>query len=396
MSTDVSRGKASSTQVLIAAAAALFLMFVILQLAGVPGAGPGGGNSVVPAAPHKLVSNNLKLGDDLHLVLHTVPQAGVWILASSETGPSWIGPYFTDLGADWFVLRDLTLLGGGSMLEHVVSVPMDPGLAGLEFAVQCAVADPQVADIRMSNSVHLKVSPFLATGKHVLLLRQTASTSAIGNPSAQATALAGSLTLLGNHVVVADDVLPAALTSYDVILDCRFTVPPSPLEAARFLQFLRQSGGVAFVVGPSVGSPAGQERALWVNNFLNTTLGISVVVATGGNLSASSVETVDTGADPNYLYSPISVAGLPFEVTSEGGNFGPPGFAAVGTPWISGQSQIGPMVFGMLFNPSDATAQTIGAPIGVLFAGGAGTLMATSQNPYPDLVFCNLVYYLDR
>src|SRR5262245_56589444 len=91
------------------ALAALIVAMVAIHLAGVPrpraahrAAASGGGSlpSSFPASPHRLISNNLKTGDTLRLDFYTLPQTAVWMLASSNTGPSYVGPYLTALGSD--------------------------------------------------------------------------------------------------------------------------------------------------------------------------------------------------------------------------------------------------------------------------------------------------------
>ena len=104
-----------------------------------------------------------------------------------------------------------------------------------------------------------------------------------------------------------------------------------------------------------------------------------------GNIS----ETATPGAA-------VSIGGLPFDVVAEGGNFGPPGAAAAGMPFVSGPTALGPLVYGMIFQPSEMMTQTIGGRVAILFAGGAGTFIPSAASPYPDLVLLNVAAYLDR
>jgi hypothetical protein len=356
---------------------------------------PGGGSlpSTFPPGAHRLVSNNLKTGDTLELDLLTLPQTAIWVLASSNTGPSYLGPYFTDLGPDWFVLQGPLLMGGGSHLQLGVPVPTGAGLTGLEFTVQCAAVSPLASDVGFSNSVALRVSQ--GPAKNVLLLRQTGPGCGNG-AAAQADSLAIGLQLLGIHVTTVDDVLPLSLLDYDCIFDLRFSTPPAPDEAARYVQFLKSCGGLFFVAGPWTGCQGGQMRAGWVHWFLNTILGVSLTVSSGGALSNASVETIDPAAGPEFLAAASGIAGLPLDVSDEGGNFGPPGAVNLGIPWLTGTTVFGPTVYGMFFEPAVMSSQTVGGRVAVLFAGGSSTFVATATSPYPDLVMANMAYYLDR
>jgi hypothetical protein len=374
-------------------AGATIVLLIALAAVPLPPIARGFRPSSFPPGPHRLVSNNLKTGDTLRLDLLTLPQSAIWVLASSNSGPSYIGTYLTDLGPDWFVLQGPVLMGGGSHLQLTFPVPLGAGLAGLEFAVQCAAVSPLAPDVAFSNGVALRVSQ--GSGKNVLLLRQTTSAAGMANAAAQADALAIGLQLLGNHVTVADDVLPLSLLDHDCILDLRFTTPPAADEAARFVQFLRTCGGAFFVCGPYAGCPEGQQRAAWLESLLNGVLGVGVAISSGGNLSGASVETIDPAAGPEFLSASAGITGLTMDVTHEGGSFGPPG-APGGTPWLGGSTALGPRVYGMFFDPSAMSAETVGGRLAVLFAGGASTFLPTAASPYPDLIMGNVAHYLDR
>jgi hypothetical protein len=380
----------------VAGFAALLVAAIVFDLAGVPAPprAPSPGQSTYPANPHHLVTNNLKIGDALRLNLHTLPQTAHWLLASSNSGPSYIGPYFVDLGPDWFVLNGPVLMGGGANAETIVGVPYVPALVGLEFVLQCAVVSPLASDVIFSSSVTLRVSQ--GVSKNILILRQTANVAGMTTAAQQAAALALSLQLLGNQVTVADDALPTSLLDYDCILDLRFATPPAFDEDVRFVQFLKQNGGLFFVCGPYAGCPLGQQRAAWISTFMNATLGLGVAASSGGSLSNGSVESIDGSLDPAFLNTPLSIAGLPFNVSNEGGNFGPPGAAPTGMPWMTGATIFGPLVFGMIFEPAAMQNQTVGGRVAVLFSGGADTFEASAQSPFPELVMCNLAWYLDR
>jgi hypothetical protein len=133
-----------------------------------------------------------------------------------------------------------------------------------------------------------------------------------------------------------------------------------------------------------------------VSTFLNTTLGISVSVSSGGTLSNAVTETIDPAAGPEFLSASMGIAGLPFDVTDEGGSFGPPGAAVGGVPWLVGNTVFGPTVYGIFFDPAAMTSQTVGGRVAVLFAGGASTFLPTATSPYPDLIMGNMAYYLNR
>lgn len=374
---------------------AAIVLAVVLDIAAFPKSRPARGSpTVVPANPHRLVTNNLKISDTLHVDLFTYPQTAVWLLASSNTGPTYIGPYATGLGPDWFILSGPLLTGGGVHLQLDFPVPYSPGLVGLEFVLQCAVVSTTSSDVVFSNPVTLRGSQ--SVSKNILILRQTIQTPGMTSSAQQADALAAWLQLMSNTVTVVDDVLPQSLLDFDCIFDLRFTTPPTSDEGARYVQFLRSCGGVFFVAGPYAGNPAGQQRSAWLNLFLNQTLGIvSAMISTGGNLSAATVEVIDPTVDPGFVNVPYGIGGLPFDVTNEGGNFGPPGVAQ-GTPWLIGNTIFGPMVFGMFFEPASMNAQTVGGRVGVLFAGGPDTFLQTATNPYPEVVMCNVAWYLDR
>jgi hypothetical protein len=372
-------------------------LIVVFQLSGVPSPTPppqDSGSSTYPTNPHQLICNNLKIGDTLRINLHTLPQTANWMLASSNSGPSYIGPYFVDLGSDWFVLQGPTLMGGGNSLELLIPVPFVPALVGLEFAIQCAVVSPVASDVIFSNSVALRGSQ--STAKNILIIRQTLVMAGMTTSAQQASSLAVALQVLGNQVTVVDNVLPPSLLDYDCIFDLRFSVAPAGDESQRFVQFLRQNGGIFFVSGPFAGCPPGQQRASWINVFLNTTLGIPVPISSGGGLSNITVETVNPAADPFLLTTPLSIGGMPFDVNNEGGNFGPPGTVPGGTAFLSGVGLFGAMVYGMYFEPAAMNNLAVGGRVAILFAGGADTFQASAQNPNPEFLMCNLAYFLDR
>lgn len=347
-----------------------------------------------PQNAHHLVTNNLKIGETLRLDLFTAPQTAAWFLASSNTGPSYIGPYLTGLGPDWFIVSGPTSLATGTHLHLDVPIPYLPGIVGLEFAVQGAVLSLVSSGVAFSNTNTLRAID--CWGKNVLLLRQTVQTPGMTNAAQQADSLAVALQTFGNQVTVVDDVLPLSLLDYDCILDLRFTTSPGFDESTRFMQFLRQSGGAFFVSGPYANSVGGQMRAAWLSSFLNSTLGVGVAILPGGNLSFGSVETIDSSADPSFLAVPLSIGGLPFDVTNEGATFGAPGAAGTGVAWLTGDTIYGPQVYGMFFDSWAFTGSTAGGRVGVLFAGGASTFMPSAASPWPELVMDNVVYYLDR
>jgi hypothetical protein len=375
----------------------VLVVAVVIEVAALPGPvpqTPGSAPTTYPTNPHRLVSNNLKLGDTLRLGLVTVPQSAAWILASSNSGPSYIGPYAVDLGPDWIVVGGPVLMGGGVTFELGLPVPYVPWLVGSEFVVQCGVITPLASDVAFSNSITLRCSQ--GPARHILVLRQTAPSFGMPNPAQQADALVTALQLFGDQVTVADDVLPASLLDFDCILDLRFSTQPPPDESARFVQFLRQCGGVFFVSGPYAGNLGGQLRAGWLSALVASILGVEVTISSGGTLSNGSVESVDAGADPAFTGAAFAIAGLPFDVMDEGGNFGPPGAASAGMPWITGGTALGPLVYGMVFDSSEMMSQTVGGRVAVLFAGGSGTFIPGAANPYPDLILSNVAAYLDR
>ena len=204
------------------------------------------------------------------------------------------------------------------------------------------------------------------------------------------------LQLLGNQVCVVDDVLPLSLLDYDCIFDLRFTTPPAAGEAARYVEFLRMCGGVFFVAGPHAGCPQGQQRAAWIGSLLNTTLGVGVTISSGGTLSNGGVELIDPSAGPEFLSASMGIAGLSLEVSDEGGNFGPPGAASAGVPWLVGPTVFGQTVYVMFFDPSTMPTETVGGRVAVLFSGGPSTFLATSTSPYPHLIMGNMAAYLNR
>jgi hypothetical protein len=388
------RNAAVLASVLLASVAVV----VVLQFAATPKAGrasppPAAPQASVPANPHRLVTNNLKIGDTLHLDLLTVPQTVAWFLASSNTGPSYIGPYLTGLGPDWFILSGPVSLGGATQAHLDVPIPYLPGVLGLEFAIQCAVLSLSSSTVGFSNANTLRANE--CWGKHVLMLRQTGQTPGMTTAAQQADSLAVALQTFGNQVTVVDDVLPMSLLDYDCILDLRFTSAPAFDEGPRYIQFLRSCGGVFFVCGPYAGNPGGQMRVSWLNSFLNANLGVGVATTSGGNLAGGSIETIDTSSDPTFLTNPLTIGGLPFDVAHEGGTFGPPG-AASGTAWLVGSTAFGPQVYGIFFDWWAMTGATVGGRVGVLFAGGESTFIPTAASPWPELVMDNVVWYLDR
>jgi hypothetical protein len=152
------------------------------------------------------------------------------------------------------------------------------------------------------------------------------------------------------------------------------------------------------ICGPSVGSSWGQWRFAFIQQWLNGDLGLGLTLGTGLNQSSGVAgEQVSLSAAPSYLYQPGSVAGMPYRVHDEGGTFGPQGFQPAGWPWIVSASPPGqaPIVYGMLFKPSDIACMPVKGGLAVLFNGAPDSLAPSGQNPFADLIFGNLAWWLD-
>jgi hypothetical protein len=376
---------------------------VVVVISAIPSGPSGGGSGTAPpqAAPipiawSSLTSGNAHLGEMFHLSVHTRPQVGVWILASSNTGPSMIGPYLTDLGPDWFILQSGTWTGGGNRVDLDFPIPTAPALQDLEVIIQAFIQEPSTSGTAWTPSVLHRITAPPLMGRSVLLIRQTMNSPEIQNASAQADALQLILASFGHAVTVADDAYPADLASFDCLMDCRFTVPPTEAEKLAAVRFLQHYGGIFLLCGPYLSSPMGQARLAALQELLNARLGIGVTVASGGNTSGGPAsEQVSPMSDPRYLTFPAPVSGLAVHVEQEGGNFGPEGYATRGLPWVSGTSGLH-LVYGMFFKPDDMPAVRVRGAMAVLFNGAADALMLSPANPNAHLIFVNLPWYLDQ
>ncbi|HYC76265.1 MAG TPA: hypothetical protein VEI02_01445 [Planctomycetota bacterium] len=391
-----------SDEGLTVAAVALSVLLGVLMVAGVPDAttAPARGSAAtsVPAGVQfdRLTSNNLKLGDPLLLDVTTAPSATTWLLASFGEGPTVIGGYVLALSPAWFVLRDATPADLSGKSSFQLPVPWDVGLLGLEFTVQTAVLRPWPPPITLSNPVSLKVGTTWTQGAvSVALVRQTATAAGLPDPAAQADALANALLFQGHDVAVFDDAIPADLRLYDVLFDCRFTTVPTQAEQETLTRFLVQNGGAFLLCGPWDACPEGQLRAYWITGYLAGVLGLNVGVFPGGTASGAGTEWVSGLSDPTYLGAAFPVAGIPFEVSQEGGHFGAPGAASVGSPWIVGPGPGGTVAYGMLFRAEAIAAETVGGRLAILFSGGPDALGGPG-NPFASWAFENLARWLDR
>lgn len=392
--------------VLSLASAGVLVLAVFLVIPAIPTPPPGGGGAgacpgLPPGVPMPLTcssmtSGNAHLGETFGLTVHARAGLFTWILASSNSGPSTIGPFPTDLSPDWFVLQGPVFTGGGNRVDLSFPLPSIPSLVDAEVVLQTFLLDVGAVEMTWTNSLMHRLTVPPPQGRSVCLVRQTLASPEMPNAGVQADALVQLLQLYGHQVTVVDDAVPGDLASYDALFDCRFSVPLIEDDKLAFVRFLQRYGGVFLVCGPWIQSPQAQLRQLGIRDLLNNRLGIGVVVASGGMLSGgASVEQVSPDADPRYLTFPGSVSGLPYHVDQEGGNFGPSGFAPVGTPWIAAAGGWA-TVFGMLFKPDDVTTLSVKGTMAVLFNGAADALMQTPANPQTGPIFANLPWYLDH
>jgi len=375
---------------------------VVFMVSGVPGGPPTSTGGILPApiplSLSSITTNNARIGGTFRLSVHTRPQVGVWVLASSNTGPSGIGPWTVDLGPDWFVLQDFSWTSGGDRVDVHFPVPNHQALVGTEAVVQAVVHDPHSLEWFWTESVLHRFSEAPNGGRSVLLIRQVSVTNEAPHATLQADALAQALNQVGHNVTVVDDALPADLASYDCIMDCRFTLPPNPAEQDRLTDFLQHYGGVFMLCGPTVGSSWGQWRFAFLQQWLNNKLGMGLTLGTGINQSTGVTgESISLNCEPSYLVNPSSVAGMPYRVEDEGGSFGPEGFQSVGWPWVVGPAGPGqsPTVYGMLFKPDDITGLPVKGKLAILFNGADDALAPSSASPFSHLVMVNLSFWLD-
>ncbi len=391
------KDRKSETPVFLMALGMMLLVLLLLIIPAIPSQGSSASAPTFPGMMPRLGCNNLKTNDVFKVDLACGTGSITAILASVEAPPVSIGSWTTSLGADWFILQGLTSLGGSDHLHLSFGIPDLPWLVGTPFVLQAAVLDPTAPDVMWSTPTFVRVSQGSPNGmKNLLVVRQTTTSPGMTNAAAQASALVAVLAGNGHAVAMVDNLIPSDLRNYDVVLDLRFTATPPPMETAALAEFMTQGGGVFLLAGPYSGSSAGQLRSTWVSNFLNVTLGMGVYVGSGGNLSGSATETVSSMADASYRNTPLSITGINFDVTNEGGNFGPPQSMTQGTPWIVGLTNLGYQTYGALFTSADYAAFHGQGNLAVLFSGGAGAIDPTSSNPNVQAVFENLVHWLDR
>lgn len=383
--------------VFLVALGVMLLALLLLIIPAIPSQGSAPSAPTSPGMMPRLGCNNLKTNDVFKVDLACGTGSIVAILASIEGPPVPIGSWNTSLGSDWFILQGLTALGGADHLFLNFGIPDLPWIVGTPFVLQAAVLDPTAPDVMWSTPAFVRVSQGSPNGmKNILVVRQTTTSPGMTNAAAQASALVAVLAGNGHAVALVDNSLPNDLRNYDVVLDLRFTLTPSSLETAQFAEFMTQGGGVFVLAGPYAGSSAGQLRSAWVSAFLNVTLGMGVFVGSGGNLSGPATEAVSLTAEPTYRTFPLSITGINFEVSNEGGNFGPPQSMLRGTPWIVGLTNLGYQTYGALFTAVDYQAIHGRGNLAVLFAGGVDAIDPTSTNPNVQAVFENLVHWLDR
>jgi hypothetical protein len=385
---------------------ALIAGVVVIGLIAVPEQGGttpavGGPSPSVPGnAPistSSLRSNNARLGGIFHGAVHTRSQVLVWLAASLQPGPSMIGPFSTDLGPDWFVLQGPTWTGGGNLAGFQFPVPVDGAILGLDVHLQAAVCDPFTNTWFWTPGVTHRFSMAPNGGRSILLIRQVSAIAEAPHAPSQADLLAQVLQSVGHQVTIVDDAPPqrlADLAGFDALMDCRFTLPPGENEKGLFLGFLQNYGGVFLLSGPFAGSPGGQWRQLWIDEWVNGWLGLSIVFGSGMNQSNGAAEIVSPAAEPRYLLFPQPIQGLPYDVASEGGSFGPPGAVARGWPWIQGAGYPS-LVYGMMFKPSDMSAVRVSGGVAILFNGSPEALISLSAPPPAGQVFINLASWLD-
>jgi len=387
----------SDTPLFLVALGAMLVALLLLLIPAVPSGGAGASPNTFPGMMPRLGCNNLKTNDVFKVSVHCGPQSVVAVLGSVEGSPVAIGPWNTSLASDWFVLQPPTSIGGSDQLHLEIPVPDIPWIVGVPLVFQAAVLDPSAPDVQWSSPVFVRATQGSQNGmKNVVVVRQTTNAPGMTNAAAQATALVGALAGNGHVVAMVDNALPSDLRNYDAILDLRFTLTPPASETAALAAFMIQGGGVFFVCGPWAGCPQGQQRAAWIHAFLNVTLGTGAFVGSGGNLSGTATEAVALGADAAYRNFPLSISGLWYQVSNEGGNFGPPTAMTAGTPWITGSSALGMQTYGALFTPADYGNFFGQGRVAVLFSGSSAALTPTFMNPNAQAVFENLVHWLDR
>ncbi|NRA95567.1 MAG: hypothetical protein HRU14_05095 [Planctomycetes bacterium] len=376
---------------------------VVLMVSGVPGGptatpSPGVQPVPMPLSMSTITTNNARIGGTFRLTVHTRPQVGVWVLASSNNPWTTIGPWQVNLAPDWYLIQDFAWTSGGDRIELQISLPYVQAWVGTEALVNALVHDPNSMEWFWTGSVLHRFSDAPGGGRSICLIRQVSVTGEAPWAPLQADALANALSGVGHSVSVVDDVLPTDLASFDLILDCRFTLPPNSDEQDRLTDFLQHYGGVFLLSGPAVGSTWGQWRFAFIQQWANNRLGLGLTFGTSINQSSGVTgEQVSLNAEPRYLTQPSSVAGMPYRVHDEGGTFGPEGFQPRGWPWIVAPAGVAqaPTVYGMLFKPDDIPALPVKGSLAILFNGADDALAPSGQNPSAHLIFMNLASWLD-
>ena len=378
-------------------------VFVMIMVSGVPGGPtttqvPGAQPAPIPLSMSTITTNNARIGGTFRLTVHTRPQVGVWVLASSNNPSTTIGPWQVDLAPDWFLLQDFAWTSGGDRVDLQFSLPYVQAWVGTEALVKALVHDPNSMEWFWTDSVMHRFSEAPGGGRSICLIRQVSAMAEAPWATLQADALANTLSGVGHSVSVFDDALPADLASFDLILDCRFTLPPNLEEQGRFTDFLQHYGGVFMLCGPTVGSSWGQWRFAFIQQWVNNVLCMGLTLGTSVNQSSAVTgEQVSLSAEPRYLNQLPSVGGMPYRVHDEGGTFGPQGFQPRGWPWIVSPAASGqaPTVYGMLFKPDDIPAVQSQGSLAILFNGAEDALAPSGQNPYAHLIFMRLAAWLD-
>lgn len=377
--------------------------WLIVASAAVSAAAQGGSSGQSSQSPGSLASpilttNNPKVGETFRVAIHGEPGAIAWLAVSLTPGPSTLGPWQLGIGQPLHVLLAGAPFHGASTISLDVPIPAIDALQGIEFWMQALVVRPATGEAALTNvAAHRIAGP----GRHVLIVGQVTPSQTFASAGAQADALLGLLAATGHSVTRVDNVLPADLRGYDAILDCRFTLAPPASEKAVMVDYLRCHGGIFLVGGPFNLDQGGQLRHAWIQDFLNTKLGIGVAVYSGGNFSGSSpaaLEEVRPTAHPMLLTVPSWIAEASYHVENEGGNFGYESSLAAGSPWIAAGagSPVAGLVFGATFKPEDMTTARVAGTVAVLWNGAADALAATAANPNTQIIFDNLVHFLDR
>ena len=350
----------------------------------------------VPPFQIWMTSNNARLLGPINFRVHGPPGCAVWLFTSSNSGPSFLGPYPVELSSDWVVLQGPVFLPSNGVYDFPSALPTDPALVGLEGMFQAGAYDIVENDVTFSSGVLHRIHGSVGSGMRVLVVRQVSNLLEAPHATQAANDLVSDLAFAGHQVVVADDFVPEDLASFDVLMDVRFSYGLAEAEKLNLSRFLQRYGGV-FVLGggSALSSPGADYRSVSVRHWMSAQLGIATAAHPGASVSTGTVEEVSPITSPHYIASLQGTLPMPYRVEHEGGHFGDLGSHTSGTPWIT-SSTTPPVIYGMHFTPDDISNFPVRGSLAVLWNGSASALSGDQIDHRGRQVMSALVSFLDQ